>query len=82
MTLSCRRAGKLIDLAVDGLATPEQRAALDAHLLTCDRCRRTSQQLHALQTALDDLFPDQEEALPPDVLDAARSALAKSRRGP
>jgi hypothetical protein len=52
MSLSCRKAGKLIDQQVDG-PLPEQSAkALSRHLESCDACRRDAEAMKATVSAL------------------------------
>lgn len=41
--MNCKQASRLIDLAVDGLATDEQLQQLEFHMMGCSRCRSSFQ---------------------------------------
>jgi anti-sigma factor RsiW len=52
-TFECARAKRAIHARLDGdVLVPEDRARLDAHLVTCDACRTLSTELEQIQREL------------------------------
>ena len=49
---TCEDYEELISARLDGALTDEERAALDAHLAGCPRCRRTAEELAQVDAAL------------------------------
>ncbi len=49
---TCEDYEELISARLDGALTDEERAALDAHLAACPRCRRTAAELAEVDAAL------------------------------
>ena len=62
---SCERIGLLLSLRVDGAATPQQLAEIDAHLPGCDACRRAAAADVAVRRRITELTAATSEPAPP-----------------
>ncbi|MBD3369879.1 hypothetical protein GF402_05895 [Candidatus Fermentibacteria bacterium] len=79
LEVNCREASKLIDLAVDGLATDEQLQLLEFHMMGCSRCRSSFQMtmdISRITRTLSSPTP------PPDLEARVRQRLAAADSSP
>ena len=58
MNLSCKEATRLMSQAEDRELSPQERAALKAHLAICKACRAANDQMQQLRRALRRLFDE------------------------
>jgi hypothetical protein len=56
MNVSCRRATELLSQQMDRPLSPEERSALQAHLVICRGCRAVDEQFRFMREALRALF--------------------------
>ena len=76
---SCREIDPLFPPYIDGEATPEQRAMVDAHLVACPKCRHHT----ALQTAVRDTVKTKLcRPCAPEALRTRCRAAARAGMGP
>ncbi|NLF34852.1 MAG: hypothetical protein GX585_02680 [Clostridiales bacterium] len=70
----CERAFVLLNARLDGEATPEDCAALKAHLRTCEACCQVADQLEGMQGAMADCLSPP----PPGFADAVMRRVAET----
>ena len=70
--LPCSVITDLLPLYQDGLCSPESKELIEAHLETCENCRRLSSEIP---------LPEAENAAVPDEAEAFRRLRKKTRRG-
>lgn len=75
---SCEDYEELISARLDGALTDEERAALDAHLAGCPRCRRTAEELARVDAALRSL----DGAAPVDLTARVLERIGEERAVP
>lgn len=75
---TCEDYEELISARLDGALTDEERAALDAHLAGCPRCRRTAAELARVDAALRSL----DGAAPVDLTARVRERIGEERAVP
>lgn len=79
MTEHGRHPGDALQLLLDGRLPPEQRAAVEAHVLGCGRCRRELDALRRVKTVVREALP--EHRVPPELATRVSTALATEAVG-
>jgi anti-sigma factor RsiW len=74
--MTCDRCQSLVDDYVDGTLADEERESLEAHLVECDACRATAQDLAAIRRGARDL----ERHVPPARVWTQLAASLESER--
>jgi anti-sigma factor RsiW len=77
MTVVCQDFVGLVTAYLEGALSPEERAAVDAHLAGCPHCTAYLEQMRATIAATGRLRDSDvsAESVPPDVLDALTAAF-------
>jgi predicted anti-sigma-YlaC factor YlaD len=78
--IACDHAGVLIERRLDGEASPDDDALLDAHVATCPSCAALLEQETALDLALAARFSGAGPS--PRLVDAVRARVAAERPAP
>ena len=78
--MNCENALELMNRELNEALTPEESAALQAHLDACPDCRETWRQLHELDALLQDGELEPPAALHDGVMRAIRQEQRKPRR--
>lgn len=79
MTEHGSHPGDALQLLLDERLPPDQRAALEEHLLSCGRCRRELDALRRVKTVVREALP--EHRVPPEVAARVSAALATQAAG-
>lgn len=78
--MNCENALELMNRELDEALTPEEAAALQAHLDACPDCRETRRQLHELDALLQESELDPPAALHDGVMQAIRQEKKQRSR--
>ncbi|MGH7569158.1 MAG: anti-sigma factor family protein [Gemmatimonadales bacterium] len=79
MTQPGSHAGDALQLLLDERLPPDGRAAIEAHLVTCERCRRELDALRRVKAVVREALP--EYAVPPELAARVSAALATEAAG-
>jgi anti-sigma factor RsiW len=77
MTEPGSHPGDALQLLIDGRLPPEERAAVEAHLAGCGRCRREFDALRRVKSVVREALP--EHGVPPELAARISTALARER---